>query len=63
MITPEQLAAESDALMKLSDDPRFQAPSTQRTIARVINALAWVNDGQSPPVSQMLIDEHEQGLA
>jgi hypothetical protein len=62
MITPEQLAAESEALTKLLDDPRFQSPGTPSLIALVINELAWVNDGEAMPASQILINDLEQGL-
>lgn len=54
MITPAQLAAESQALMKLLNDPRFADPTSQTMIAQVINELAWVNDGQAIPASEMI---------
>ena len=54
MITAEQLVAESNALMKLLNDPRFAAPQMQTLIASVINELAWANDGEAIPESQMI---------
>ena len=56
MITPEQLVAESEALVKLMNDPAYSAPEIQMVLARVLNELAWVNDGEPPPVSQILVD-------
>ena len=54
MVTPEQLIAESEALVKLLNDPRFADPQRQQFIATVINELAWVNDGQAIPASQVI---------
>ena len=55
--TEQQIAAESDALMKLMVDPRFSGPIWQAIITRVLNELAWINDGVPPPVSKILVDE------
>ena len=54
MITPEQLAAESEALVKLMNDPRFDVPMYQNAIRLVLNELAWINDGEALPVTQIL---------
>ena len=54
MITPEQLIAESNALMKLLNDPRFADRQMQTMIAQVINELAWVNDGEAIPASNII---------
>jgi hypothetical protein len=62
VITPEQLVQESEALIKLLNDPRFAAPKVQRLIERVINELAYVNGGDAPPVSQVLLNDLAQGL-
>ena len=55
MITVEQLVAESEALVKLLNDPRFADQKSQNLIVSVINELAWVNDGEAMPESQMLV--------
>ena len=63
MITPEQLVAESEALVKLMNDPAYFAPEIQMVLARVLNELAWVNDGEPPPVSQILATGDQTRLA
>lgn len=55
--TDKQIADESDALVQLMVDPRFSGPIWQAIIARVLNELAWLNDGEAPPVSKILVDE------
>ena len=55
MITVDQLVAESEALMKLYNDPRFVSdPIKQVLIGMLLNELAWVNDGEAIPASQMI---------
>jgi hypothetical protein len=55
MRTAAEIVAESEALIKLMNDPNFYAPELQMMIARVINELAWLND-DAPPVSKILVD-------
>jgi hypothetical protein len=47
--------AESMALIKLMNNPNFYDPITQEILARVLNELAWMNDNDAPPVSEILI--------
>ena len=52
MVSPELLIAQSQALMTLLNDQRYQDKQSQTLIATNINTLAWVNDGEAATPSE-----------